>query len=227
MINWKEQIFNVITMFIGVYAAFALTNWQNDKELIQLEYVCLMDIKGDLQDDEVIIQDQIEKLTKAISCNKSMSDAVQSKQLVSMSDSLIACMPSLLYDFNFFPVTTGFEKLRDNDVYISDNHLHKGLIDLYEHKYQKILKTITLDQDNTNLNIMKHLMEYTSINLNDSTNLTSDINYNLESQYFVNALALQRYRRQRLIEEYTMVKSLIQKLMYHVDENLGKIKSQD
>ena len=139
MENWKKYGFEFLTIFIGVFAAFALENWKDNLKDKKIETKILLEIRKGLDKDLEDI-----KLNEAghrigISATKYFKKLITN--VVVNEDSLLLYYNKLFRDFVIVQNISGYESLKSQGLDIIENDsLRSEIISIYEYDYSVIKK---------------------------------------------------------------------------------------
>lgn len=137
-ISWKNKLIDLVVVFIGVSVAFALNNWQQNKNSIVLHQKYLVSLRGDLIKDQGVIQNDLKRLD-TISFKVKRLIAYSSGTSIS-GDSLGYYINGILTQTIFRPNNHTFQSIiNSGDITnFGDVNFVKGLGELYNGVYQDI-----------------------------------------------------------------------------------------
>ena len=141
----KKYGFEFLSMFIAVISAFALNNWNENRNADKSENKILIEIANGLEKDIEDIRDNKKGHVYGISaCNyfsKLLIENIQNRDSIEESDSLItSSFYYLTRDFISIQNTAGYETLKSRGLeLIKNDSLRLQIISLYEFNY-KILR---------------------------------------------------------------------------------------
>lgn len=138
--NWKKYLFEFLSIFIAVIAAFALTNWNDNRRDNRAAIKILMEISNGLEKD-------IEDININVGGHKNGIEACKFWRRVILnepvpSDSLNQYYLRLTRDFFSAQNVSGYETLKSKGLELVKNDtLRFNIISLYEYDYST-LKTL-------------------------------------------------------------------------------------
>lgn len=137
-ISWKNKLIDLVVVFIGVSIAFALNNWQQNKNSNVLHQKYLVSLRGDLIKDQGVIQNDLKRLD-TISFKIERLIAYSSGTNIS-GDSLGYYISGILTQTIFRPNNHTFQSIiNSGDITnFGDVNFVKGLGELYNGVYQDI-----------------------------------------------------------------------------------------
>lgn len=137
--NWKKYIFEFISIFIAVYAAFALNNWNDNRNNRNAENKILAEIKHGLDKDldDFRLNEMGHKM--------GMRAASFFRELIAnqpiAQDSVMFHYFNLTRDFVSIQNTSGYETLKSRGLELLQNDsLRTKIISLYEYEYTTLRK---------------------------------------------------------------------------------------
>jgi hypothetical protein len=140
--KWPEYLLEILVLIIGIYGAFAVESWNEDKKNDKFESDILLLINQNLIKDSIALQSIYKENTKAIDAiNRLLSPDAQQ-----LSDDSIALYLGAIINFDRFrPITSAFEVLKSN-----------GLNNVTNPELRVIISTY---YDNDVLSILQSLMD--------------------------------------------------------------------
>jgi hypothetical protein len=140
--KWPEYLLEILVLIIGIYGAFAVESWNEDKKNDKFESDILLFINQNLIKDSIALQSIYKENTKAIDAiNRLLSPDAQQ-----LSDDSIALYLGAIINFDRFrPITSAFEVLKSN-----------GLNNVTNPELRVIISTY---YDNDVLSILQSLMD--------------------------------------------------------------------
>lgn len=143
LMQMKKWGFEFLTVFIGVFAAFALNNWNEGRKVSNAEIQIISEInnglKQDIKDMHLNMKGHEDGL-RAVSFFQDLVDNKQREQ-----DSLRFFTFYLLRNFISIQNNSGYETLKSKGLEIIENDsLRREILALYENDYS-ILKTLEED----------------------------------------------------------------------------------
>lgn len=225
--NWKKYLFEFISIFVAVFAAFALDSWKEGRKDRIIENKILTEINNgllkDLEDIKVNEDGHLHGL-KSIEYFKNLltNQPVQ-------KDSLHIYYFGLLRDFISIQNTSGYETLKSKGLEIIENDsLRSAIISLYEYDYNTLKK---LEEEYAELQLHdSYFAEFNKIiapNFKfDTTAKLVGVNFPLKiSESERNILFVDLWKikvnRMFILQEYATVRENIKKLKKQISEELN------
>ena len=138
-VNWKKYAFEFLSIFIAILAAFALDNWNDNRNDRVAEAKILTEILNGLEKDKEDVAMNIlghELGLKACTYWRNIT-----KNQLYESDSLRQYYIVLTRDFISIQNTTGYETLKSRGLELVENDsLRERIVTLYEFDYQVLRK---------------------------------------------------------------------------------------
>lgn len=170
MDNLKIKKFGLefITIFIGVFAAFALNNWNDNRKNNHTELKILSEIENGLKQDIKDIDINIDGHKQGLLAVKFFNKLVLDKP--TNNDSLTYYYFILLRDFISVQNISGYETLKSKGLEIIENDsLRTEILSLYENDYNSLRK---LEENYAELQFFEHYHQ--DFNQTISANLLID-----------------------------------------------------
>lgn len=143
MNNWKKYGFEFLTIFIGVFAAFALENWKDNINEKKAASKILLEIRNGLEKDTFDMIENLHGHERSIEATKYFKDLLINKKV--NSDSFNIQYFNLLRNFISLQNVSGYESLKSKGLEIIENDsLRSQIISIYEYDYS-ILKKLEED----------------------------------------------------------------------------------
>ena len=128
-----------MSIFIAVVAAFALNNWNDNRNADKSESKILIEIANGLEKDLEDIKQNEKGHKQGISACKYFRDAMSNRNVT--SDSLMSHDNSLTRDYISIQNTAGYQTLKSRGIeLIKNDSLRLKIISLYEFDYQILRK---------------------------------------------------------------------------------------
>lgn len=142
LLDWKYAIREIILIVIGITVAFALDNWNTNRNLRKAEVEILRELSNTLQSD---VNDINDNLALYKQCNKGIRTILNSfENNLPMHDSLITHFSTLLINPMFFRNDGPYEVLKSKGFELISNELLRlNIIDLYSVRYRVLDKMET------------------------------------------------------------------------------------
>ena len=136
---WKKHGFEFLSIFIAVISAFALNNWNDNRNADKSESKILIEIANGLEKDLEDIKQNEKGHKQGISACKYFRDAMSNKNVT--SDSLMIHYNNLTRDYISIQNTAGYQTLKSRGLeLIKNDSLRLKIISLYEFDYQILRK---------------------------------------------------------------------------------------
>ena len=138
-VNWKKYAFEFLSIFIAILAAFALDNWNDDRNDRVAEAKILTEILNGLEKDKEDVAINIVGHELGIKACAYWRNITRNQPY--KSDSLGQYYILLTRDFVSIQNTTGYETLKSRGLELVENDsLRERIVTLYEYDYQAIRK---------------------------------------------------------------------------------------
>lgn len=137
--KWKKYIFEFLSIFIAVVSAFALTNWNENKNDKQSEQKILLEIKNGLDRDIQDFNNNILGHKISLRANEVFRDLIENKAIP--QDSIEKFYIALFRDYTPVINRSGYESLKANGLKtIINDSLRFQIISLYDYSHVIIEK---------------------------------------------------------------------------------------
>lgn len=137
--NWRKYIYEFLTIFIGVFAAFALDSWNDDRKDSLVQNKILTEISSGLEKDILDMQENESGHLKGIEAVRYFNKILNNQPI--NKDSLVINYITLLRDFVSIQNISGYETLKSKGLEIIKNDsLRSAIISLYEYDYKTLKK---------------------------------------------------------------------------------------
>lgn len=224
----KKYGFEFLTIFVGIFAAFTLDNWNENRKDHHTEIKILYEINRGLQQDMSDID------VNAAGHRAGLQAAVFFSQLIlnkrSNSDSIGYHYFNLLRDFISVQNISGYQTLKSKGLEIIQNDsLRTKILSLYENDYNSLRK---LEEDYAELQFFQHYQhDFSQLMVPDfmlDTNgkvggISIPLNVTAaEKKILLIDLSRMAANRNFMIATYTEVKSKIMKLQQQIDAELKR-----
>lgn len=223
--NWKNYLFEFLSIFVGVSLAFAMSNWGENRRDAAAATKILTEIKNGLQLDLSDVEQNIKGHKKGIeSCNyfRELIETPASNQ-----DSIGSKYFYLLRDFISIQNKSGYESLKSKGLgLIKNDSLRFEIISLYDFYYEiieKLEESYDEMQFNKNyyLEINNLLAEYMDfdengdlIKINHPKNLSTE-----EKKKLYSYLWRIEGNRKYVLNYYELMKEKLNHLIQTINEN--------
>ena len=139
MSGWKEYLFEFISIFVALIAAFALDNWKESRNDKKIEHRILQEIKYGLDKDIEDIRTNMLGHKQGIVAAEFFIRAVNGEKVG--NDSVKQQTINLHRDFLSIQNVSGYESLKSKGLeLISNDSLRTRIINIYEHDYTTLRK---------------------------------------------------------------------------------------
>ena len=137
--NWKNYLFEFLSIFIGVTVAFALNKWNEDRKLYHAENKILVEIKNGLELDLLDLSDNIKGHKIGIKACTYFRDLINNEQVP--TDSIEHYFHFLLRDYVSVQNKSGYESLKSKGLdLVSNDSLRLEIIALHDFHFEIIEK---------------------------------------------------------------------------------------
>jgi len=133
-IKWKKYIFEFLSIFIAVVSAFALTNWNDNRNSRDSEQKILTEIKNGISIDKQDFEVSINGHNLSLRANNVIRDLLVGKEI--SQDSIGMLYTSLFRDYTAIINRSGYESLKEAGLKtITNDSLRFEIISLYDYYY--------------------------------------------------------------------------------------------
>lgn len=137
--NWKKYLFEFLSIFIAVFAAFALDSWKESRKDQLIERKILIEIHKGLDKDLQDIKENEKGHRQGIRAAEYFRNILVEQQV--QQDSLKQHYFNLFRDFISIQNVSGYETLKSKGLEsISNDSLRSNIIALYEYDYNTLRK---------------------------------------------------------------------------------------
>lgn len=109
-IDWKDKSIELVVVFIGIYAAFLLNNWQQNQHDAQLERKYLHSLKAEVAEDFRNLQDVLAANEHKLNQFNQQIRKIQTKTLP--EESAMVLLGDILSNLVFHPRATTYESIK-------------------------------------------------------------------------------------------------------------------
>lgn len=132
--NWGKYAFEFLSIFIAVVSAFALTNWNENRNSKDSEEKILIEIRNGIELDQQDFSNNIRGHNFSLKANHIFRNLID-KQSVPQ-DSIAFYYISLFRDYTPLINRSGYESLKESGLKtIADDSLRLQIITLYDYHY--------------------------------------------------------------------------------------------
>ncbi|MCU0438888.1 MAG: hypothetical protein MUC49_13390 [Raineya sp.] len=220
--------FEFLTIFIGVFSAFALDNWNNNRKDNNTELKILSEINNGLKQDIKDINGNMEGHKSGLLAANFFGELILNKR--TNNDSLAYHYLNLLRTFISVQNVSGYETLKSKGLEIvKNNSLRTEILSLYENDYNTMRK---LEENYSELQFFAHYRQnFDNVIapnfIIDENGKLSGINTPLkltEKERNILLLDLWRitYNRNFVLMNYMDVKNKIMKLQKNIEAELNR-----
>ncbi|WP_221391531.1 DUF6090 family protein [Dyadobacter sp. NIV53] len=226
--NLKKYAFEFLTIFIGIFAAFALDNWKENRKDQQTEIKILTEISNGLVKDldDININEMGHK--QGLEATKFFRNLITTPQIKTSSPAFLYF--NLFRDFVSVQNTSGYETLKSKGLEIIENDsLRSNIISLYEYDYNALRK---LEENYSEIQFQESY--FNEFNRSLAPNFTFDkkgdinginspikIPENEKKILMVDLWKIEKNRR-FMLQYYSVVKVKIKKLQEEIIRELKK-----
>lgn len=137
--KWPEYLFEILVLIIGIYGAFALERWNEERKEREKETKILKELLKGLESDKRDISWNLDLHTDVLRSQEIILDWLKSNR--SYNDSLDTHFAKSFRNTYFISNLTTYETLKDKGIdIISNESLRNQLTFLYDHTYEGYLK---------------------------------------------------------------------------------------
>lgn len=224
--NWKKYTFEFLSIFIAVISAFALNNWNDNRNNRNAESKILSEVNNGLEKDLVDARLNIMGHKMGMKAADYFRSVIANKPV--SKDSLLFHYFNLTRDFVSIQNTSGYETLKSRGLeLIKNDSLRTKIISLYEYDYNTLRK---LEEDYYELqfqeNYFKEINNSISRNLQfNEDKLITGINLPLnigqdEEKTILTYLWKIQANRNFILQYYSEVESKIEKLRTEIKKEI-------
>ncbi|WP_165749037.1 hypothetical protein [Cellulophaga sp. Z1A5H] len=132
--KWKKYTFEFLSIFIAVTSAFALTNWNDNRNSRKSEQKILIEIKNGIGIDKQDFKGNIINHKLSLRGNYLFRELLKGKEIP--QDSIGLFYTCLFRDYTAIINRTGYESLKETGLKtISNDSLRFQIISLYDYHY--------------------------------------------------------------------------------------------
>ncbi len=222
--NWKNYLFEFLSIFIGVTVAFALNNWGENRRDSIAETKILTEIKNGLQLDLFDVEQNIKGHQKGIETCHYFRQLIEDPNF--KTDSVALNYFYLLRDFISIQNKSGYESLKSRGLnLIKNDSLRFEIISLYDFYYE-VIEKLEEDYDEMQFNrnyylaINKLLAEYMEfdkkgelISISHPKNLSTN-----QKKELLSYLWRMENNRKYVLNYYDLMKGKLNHLIKSIDE---------
>ena len=223
--NWKNYVFEFLSIFVGVSLAFAMSNWGENRREAIAETKILTEIKNGLQLDLFDVEQNIMGHKKGVKTCHYFRQLIESPN--ANQDSAATQYFYLLRDFISIQNKSGYESLKSKGLgLVKNDSLRLEIISLYDFYYEiieKLEENYDEMQFNKNyyLEINNLLVEYMDfdkkgdlIRINHPKNLTTK-----EKKKLLSYLWRIESNREYVLNYYELMKGKLNHLIQSINGN--------
>lgn len=132
--KWKKYILEFLSIFIAVVSAFALTNWNDNRNNARSEQKILTEIKNGIGLDNHDFESNIKGHNLSLRANNVFRNLIENKPI--SQDSIGKFYISLFRDYSPVINRSGYESLKESGLKtITNDSLRFQIIALYDYYY--------------------------------------------------------------------------------------------
>ncbi len=226
--NWKKYAVEFLSIFIAVISAFALNNWNDNRNNKNAESKILSEIYNGLEKDLTDLRLNILGHKTGLKAADYFRKLIARKPVP--KDSLMLHYFSLTRDFISIQNTSGYETLKSRGLELVQNDsLRSKIISLYEYDYSTLRK---LEEEYYELQFQENYFQEINrlisqnIKLNEDklitgVNLPLNLTQNEEKVLLIYLWKIQ-VNRNFILHYYTEVENKIQALQIEIKDELGR-----
>lgn len=135
--KWTEYLLEIIVITVGIFGAFLLNNWNEDKKLAREELKILKELHGDLGQNMEDINADLSSQVYHMYNTGMFREYLMGNRPV--DDSISYFFVKLNGDNQFYPKTSAFENLKSRGLdLLSNDSLRHRITTLYELDYARL-----------------------------------------------------------------------------------------
>lgn len=135
--NWRKYIFEFLSIFIAVISAFALNNWNDNRNSKNTERKILTEIKNSIEIDVKDFKSNISGNKLSLRADEVFRDLIENKKI--SQDSIGLYYTALFRDYIPIINKSAYESFKSNNIkIISNDSLRLEIISLYDYYYSII-----------------------------------------------------------------------------------------
>jgi hypothetical protein len=205
-VQWKNQLTNMVAIVIGVYLAFALTNWQNQRDSDARERKYLESLDLDLQKDSLLLSEGLQTIKKQNRYISKLIEAVHGMDV--SSDSLKVFVNAMFSQATFHSSNFAFEALVSSGQvqHIQDVDFLRSLTELYKGRYQDIQ-----DFDNVGLSNLQQRISQFAIYGGSVKGYTQDKSFEVWATILISLNGQRTELYEKSLEQITLLRKTISK----------------
>ena len=228
LMNWKKYTFEFISIFIAVITAFALNNWNDNRNNRNAESKILSEINNGLEKDLEDIRSNVLGHKLGMKATDYFRDMIANKPI--SKDSVMFHYFNLTRDFVSIQNTSGYETLKSRGLELIENDsLRTKIISLYEYDYNTLRK---LEEEYYEIQFQENYFEDINRSISQNFQFNEDklitgistplkLNQN-EEKILLTYLWKIQSNRSFILNYYSQVESEIEKLRVEIENELKR-----
>lgn len=225
--NWKKYVYEFLSIFIAVISAFALNNWNDNRNNKSTEQKILTEIRNSIQIDIHDFKNNITGNKLSLRADEIFRDVIENKEIP--QDSIGLYYTALFRDYIPIVNKSAYESFKSNNLkIISNDSLRLQIMSLYDY-YYRIIEALEYDvqemqsYDNYFSKINSMLSPYMEFDL-QSGNLTTIKKTNglteLQKKEMLSCLWRIRNNRKFKLGRYETIIQAIKKVEMNIEKEL-------
>jgi len=228
LMNWKKYTFEFLSIFIAVITAFALNNWNDNRNNRNAESKILSEINNGLEKDLEDIRSNVLGHKLGMKATDYFRDMIANKPI--SKDSVMFHYFNLTRDFVSIQNTSGYETLKSRGLELIENDsLRTKIISLYEYDYNTLRK---LEEEYYEIQFQENYFEDINRSISQNFQFNEDklitgistplkLNQN-EEKILLTYLWKIQSNRSFILNYYSQVESEIEKLRVEIENELKR-----
>lgn len=141
--NWKKYIFEFLSIFVAVISAYALNNWNDNRNNRNTERKILTEIKNSIENDVKDFNSNIGGNRLSLRADEVFRELIHNKNV--SQDSIGIYYTALFRDYIPIINKSAYESFKSNNIkIISNDSLRLEIISLYDY-YYSIIEALEYD----------------------------------------------------------------------------------
>lgn len=216
-INWYDKLVDVFVVILGVTAAFALNNWQQNSAETRLKKRYLLSLKNDLINDVHDLGEAINKIDTLMHGTSRVIAYSNSEPVPEDSMGIYLNMVFTLSDFD--PKVNTYTALQNtgNFTLFEDMELAGKIVELYNGEYNSIQTIDEVSMQHFQQALLPVFVQYADIRKSNFI----DGNY-AKTRNFTNLAVIVLQYRQQIRKAYVKAKQSAEDLIQLIDKESDK-----
>ncbi|TXE14739.1 hypothetical protein [Algoriphagus aquimarinus] len=228
--KWPEYVLEILVITIGIYGAFELNNYGQNKAQRKVEIEILKGCKTELMADLLDININLKDFEKSIQSLNLIIEVLENDG--TYHDSLSSYFNYTLLPIHFVHSTSSFEMLKSKGLDIVSNQAIRGkLISLYDSQYELFLQAEKEELDEVQYGL-RHMLSgrfESGFNFSESTFSGTMVPIDFESlkrdKEYLYFIKTQRNRTRSYIEYfYANLKNSVESMIHDLELELNRLE---